>query len=206
MKKCLVVLLALVLVAAAFSMVVAAAPSKEGGLIPSGDVEAYEATGPNVNNKNVQVKVVPPQSKDITPFQQEFNKIKSQNGSMNILAHVDVTADGDTSLLTFPLKVTIPVSGATPGTTGYFLLKKANGEVVRLDANMGNGTATAVFPELGEVVFVSDMGSGTDIGTPDNGSGKETSEKTSDGTAPFIAVIMISALALGVSAKKVFVK
>ena len=210
MKKCLAVLIALVLAFAAFSMVAAAAPSKEGGLI------SESAQGVDANGKNVQVKVVKSVNKDISPFETEYQKIKKKNGSMNAIAHVDVTAVGDTDLLEYPIKVTIPVSGATAGNAGYFLLKKADGTIVVLDAVMGDGTATADFPELGEVLFVSDMDaeSTIDIGTPeestkDDGKSSETgktSDKTSDGVVPFVALIMVGAVVLGVSGKKLFVK
>lgn len=201
MKKCLVVLMVLAL-AVAFSVAVAAAPSSEGGLLGG------SATGVDANGTHVQVKVVKSVSKDISPFEAEFQKIKSKNGSMQMLSHVDVIADGDLSQLVFPLTITVPVAGATPSTKGYFLLKKSGGTVVRLEAVMGNGTATAVFPELGEVVFVSDMSatSEIDIGTPDNSTGTDKAEKTSDNTVPFVAVLMVSALVLGISAKKLSVK
>ena len=209
MKKCLVVLMVLVLAMGAFSLCAFAEDSPEGGLI------SETATGVDANGNNVQVKIVDAVSKDITPFEKEFNKIKKKNGSMEILDHVDIEAVGDVSLLTFPITLTIPVSGATVGTKGYFLLKKADGTIVKIEATMGNGTATATFPELGEVVFVSDMRSkSSDIGEPDNGKkgdesgkkGSKTSDKTGDNTVPFVAVIMISSLALGVSAKKLFAK
>ena len=164
MKKCLVVLMVFVLAVAAFSTVVSAAPSPEGGMI------SETATGVDSNGNPVHIKIVDAKERPVTPFEPEFNKLKSKDGSLDILSHVELIADGDVSQIKFPIKINIPVSGATAGSKGYFLLRKADGTVVKLDATMGDGVATATFPELGEVVFVSDMNA-EDIGTPDNGKG-----------------------------------
>lgn len=217
MKKCLVVLMALVLAFAACSMVVAAAPSKEGDSIFTGP-----AAGRDTNGRNFSIRFVKLPTVEISPdLQARVNELKKENSNLVDHEYDELIPEGDLSLLKYPITFTVPASGLTAKDKGYFLIKKSDGTIVELPATISDGKASFTITEENkdflqedgtvQAVFMTDSKGTTDIGTPEqptrtddekpgtdtktgtgtqSGTGTKTDDKTSDKTSDGVLPFM----------------
>lgn len=192
MKK----LLAFVLVAVlAFSAVTAnAAPSPE-------KLEGVISSATASDSKGTAVKVVlTDATSDRSVYNSALQELKTANGSdLKIVDHKVIALDGAGSP-TYPLTVELKVPGLKATSKGYVLFKNSQGTVEKLTATVAEGKVTVTVNELGELVFVTDSQTVTDI----NSTATNKSPQTSDTATP-VAVLLLAASAAAaiVSVKKI---
>lgn len=192
MKK----LLAFVLVAVlAFSAVTAnAAPSPE-------KLEGVISSATASDSKGTAVKVVlTDATSDRSVYNSALQELKTANGSdLKIVDHKVITLDGAGSP-TYPLTVELKVPGLKATSKGYVLFKNSQGTVEKLTATVAEGKVTVTVNELGELVFVTDSQTVSDI----NSTATNKSPQTSDTATP-VAVLLLAASAAAaiVSVKKI---
>ena len=146
MKKVLAFLLTAMLAVTALTATAAPSPEKSSGVIVS--VSAKDTAG---KSYNVEVK---PSTVDQSVYNDAFAAFKQENGSdFKIVDQKKL--EGNVSAGS-PLTVELSVPGVKATSKVYILLKKSNGEIVKLDATAGTGKVTATFTELGEFVLITD--------------------------------------------------
>lgn len=192
MKKVLAFLLTAMLAVTALTATAAPSPEKSSGVIVS--VSAKDTAG---KSYNVEVK---PSTVDQSVYNDAFAAFKQENGSdFKIVDQKKL--EGNISAGS-PLTVELSVPGVKATSKVYILLKKSNGEVVKLDATAGTGKVTATFTELGEFVLITDAQTDADIIAAAKDDTK--SPQTSDNATPVMVALFAVAAVLGVvSVKKI---
>ena len=192
MKKVLAFLLTAMLAVTALTATAAPSPEKSSGVIVS--VSAKDTAG---KSYNVEVK---PSTVDQSVYNDAFAAFKQENGSdFKIVDQKKL--EGNVSAGS-PLTVELSVPGVKATSKVYILLKKSNGEIVKLDATAGTGKVTATFTELGEFVLITDAQTDADI----IAAAKDDTEspQTSDNATPVMVALFAVAAVLGVvSVKKI---
>ncbi len=201
MKKTLVFLLTLALAVTASAMVISAAspavsPEREG-------IIGSAATAVDGNGDSYNITVITPSDVDESDFEDALEDLQEteKNDNLNIvdIAEVIITGTGDPS---FPITVSFNVSGISSSDHNYILFRKSDGSIITIKpSSLANGVMKAEFPELGAFALVSDKGAAAKPGESKPGA---TSPKTGAQTAGVALLAMISALAIGYSAKKIF--
>ncbi len=187
MKKVFAFLLTVVMVVTATAMVVSARPSPERkGII------AASATAIDIDGSSYSIDVVEPVNATPATFESAVKDLikKTKNKNLKIVDIAEAVLSGAGNP-TFPATLSFKVSGISSSNNNYILFKKADGTIVTIKPTLKGDTMTAEFPELGEFVLVSDKK-------------VETSHKTGTQTASVAALLLISALAVAYSAKKIF--
>ena len=192
MKKVLAFLLTAMLAVTALTATAAPSPEKSSGVIVS--VSAKDTAG---KSYNVEVK---PSTVDQSVYNDAFAAFKQENGSdFKIVDQKKL--EGNVSAGS-PLTVELSVPGVKATSKVYILLKKSNGEIVKLDATAGTGKVTATFTELGEFVLITDAQTDADIIEAAKDDTK--SPQTSDNATPVMVALFAVAAVLGVvSVKKI---
>lgn len=192
MKKVLAFLLTAMLAVTALTATAAPSPEKSSGVIVS--VSAKDTAG---KSYNVEVK---PSTVDQSVYNDAFAAFKQENGSdFKIVDQKKL--EGNVSAGS-PLTVELSVPGVKATSKVYILLKKSNGEIVKLDATAGTGKVTATFTELGEFVLITDAQTDADIIAAAKDDTK--SPQTSDNATPVMVALFAVAAVLGVvSVKKI---
>lgn len=192
MKKVLAFLLTAMLAVTALTATAAPSPEKSSGVIVS--VSAKDTAG---KSYNVEVK---PSTVDQSVYNDAFAAFKQENGSdFKIVDQKKL--EGNISAGS-PLTVELSVPGVKATSKVYILLKKSNGEIVKLDAPAGTGKVTATFTELGEFVLITDAQTDADIIAAAKDDTK--SPQTSDNATPVMVALFAVAAVLGVvSVKKI---
>lgn len=192
MKKVLAFLLTAMLAVTALTATAAPSPEKSSGVIVS--VSAKDTAG---KSYNVEVK---PSTVDQSVYNDAFAAFKQENGSdFKIVDQKKL--EGNISAGS-PLTVELSVPGVKATSKVYILLKKSNGEIVKLDATAGTGKVTATFTELGEFVLITDAQTDADIIAAAKDDTK--SPQTSDNATPVMVALFAVAAVLGVvSVKKI---
>lgn len=192
MKKVLAFLLTAMLAVTALTATAAPSPEKSSGVIVS--VSAKDTAG---KSYNVEVK---PSTVDQSVYNDAFAAFKQENGSdFKIVDQKKL--EGNISAGS-PLTVELSVPGVKATSKVYILLKKSNGEIVKLDATAGTGKVTATFTELGEFVLITDAQTDADIIEAAKDDTK--SPQTSDNATPVMVALFAVAAVLGVvSVKKI---
>lgn len=156
-------------------MTVLAAPSKEAG---------SPVTGGTAEGVSIILEEVSEEDKAlIDALKDELAENESILDAKNVIIEGNVE---------YPVMVTFNVDGVWSGTEGY-ILAYCDGEWVKLDTTMGNGTMTASLEGEGLVVFVVDE---TTL------AGSTTSPKTSAGAATMVALAGLSAATVACGLKK----
>ena len=192
MKKVLAFLLTAILAVTALTATAAPSPEKSSGVIVS--VSAKDTAG---KSYNVEVK---PSTVDQSVYNDAFAAFKQENGSDFKI--VDQKKLEGNICAGSPLTGELSVPGVKATSKVYILLKKSNGEIVKLDATAGTGKVTATFTELGEFVLITDAQTDADIIAAAKDDTK--SPQTSDNATPVMVALFAVAAVLGVvSVKKI---
>lgn len=183
MKKILAILLTVVLVVSAFTTTTFAtiSPEKSEGIIT-------DATGTDADGNDWELKVI-----DINKSTTEYEKIIGNDEKITDHKEIILIGNGNPK---FPMDITFTANGIKPTTEGYILFKEANGNIIKIEATMGDGIIKATFPALGEFVLV--------LKEKTSSTEPPKSDQTSDNFTPIAFTLLLAGIAVSlVSIKKI---
>lgn len=194
MKKTLALLLTIILTFTCFTIAASAANSPEiDGVVTS-------ATAVDAQNKKSDIKLEKLSGGIQSGFTTALGSLKTETSKdLKIVDQRKLVVSGNP---TFPVTVTFNVLGVNANSTGYILIKKADGTVEKVQATMGKGTMTVKFDSAVEFAVVVDADTAAAIVAANK---EGTSDKTSDNNAASVALLLVfvSVLAAGYSIKKI---